>query len=119
MADRSGFAELAMPLAPQLYGAALRMTRNAADAEDLVQDVCVRVLAKPRLVSGDDDLGYLLRVLRNTFISNRRTAIRRPATAVMFAATTGTVAPVPSAVVRSTSKREVTVDRPGTRKTSS
>src|ERR1044071_4361358 len=65
----------------RLYRAALGLTGSAADAEDLVQDVCVRVLAKPRLVSGDDDLGYLLRVLRNTFISNRRTAIRRPATA--------------------------------------
>ena len=65
----------------RLYRAALGLTGSPADAEDLVQDVCVRVLAKPRLVSGDDDLGYLLRVLRNTFISNRRTAIRRPATA--------------------------------------
>jgi RNA polymerase sigma-70 factor (ECF subfamily) len=65
----------------RLYRAALGMTGSAADAEDLVQDVCVRVLAKPRLVTGDDDLGYLLRVLRNTFISNRRTAARRPATA--------------------------------------
>jgi RNA polymerase sigma-70 factor (ECF subfamily) len=65
----------------RLYRAALGMTGSPADAEDLVQDVCVRVLAKPRLVSGDDDLGYLLRVLRNTFISKHRTAARRPATA--------------------------------------
>ena len=63
----------------RLYRAALGMTGSPADAEDLVQDVCVKVLAKPRLVSGDDDLGYLLRVLRNTFISNHRTATRRPA----------------------------------------
>jgi RNA polymerase sigma-70 factor, ECF subfamily len=65
----------------RLYRAALGLTGSPADADDLVQDVCVRVLAKPRLVSGGDDLGYLLRVLRNTFISNRRTAARRPATA--------------------------------------
>jgi RNA polymerase sigma-70 factor (ECF subfamily) len=65
----------------RLYRAALGLTGSPADAEDLVQDVCVRVLAKPRLVSNGDDLGYLLRVLRNTFISNRRTAARRPATA--------------------------------------
>jgi RNA polymerase sigma-70 factor (ECF subfamily) len=64
----------------RLYRAALGMTGAPADAEDLVQDVCVKVLAKPRLVTGDD-LGYLLRVLRNTFISSRRTAARRPATA--------------------------------------
>jgi RNA polymerase sigma-70 factor, ECF subfamily len=65
----------------RLYRAALGMTGSPADADDLVQDVCVRVLAKPRLVSGDDDLGYLLRVLRNTHISKRRAAARRPATA--------------------------------------
>src|SRR3954471_6973848 len=65
----------------RLYRAALGMTGSPADAEDLVQDVCVRVLAKPRLVSGGDDLGYLLRVLRNTHISRRRAAARRPAAA--------------------------------------
>lgn len=65
----------------RLYRAALGMTGSRADAEDLVQDVCVRVLAKPRLVSGGDDLGYLLRVLRNTHISKRRAAARRPAAA--------------------------------------
>jgi RNA polymerase sigma-70 factor, ECF subfamily len=65
----------------RLYRAAIGMTGSPADAEDLVQDVCVKVLAKPRLVTGDDDLGYLLRVLRNTFISSRRTVARRPATA--------------------------------------
>ena len=43
----------------RLYRAALGMTGSPADAEDLVQDVCVKVLAKPRLVTGDDDLGYL------------------------------------------------------------
>ena len=45
-------------------------------------------------------------------------AIRRPATAVMLATTMGTVVPVPSTAVRSTSKREVTSERDGTRKTS-
>src|SRR3954447_11531399 len=64
----------------RLYRAALGLTGSPADAEDLVQDVCVRVLAKPRVVSGGDDLGYLLRVLRNTFISNHRTTACRPAT---------------------------------------
>jgi RNA polymerase sigma-70 factor, ECF subfamily len=65
----------------RLYRAALGLTGSPADAEDLVQDVYVRVLAKPRTVNAGDDLGYLLRVLRNTFISSRRTAARRPATA--------------------------------------
>jgi RNA polymerase sigma-70 factor (ECF subfamily) len=66
----------------RLHRAALGLSGSPPDAEDLVQEVCVRVLAKPRLLSGDDDLGYLLQVLRNTFISQRRTAARRPATAV-------------------------------------
>jgi RNA polymerase sigma-70 factor (ECF subfamily) len=66
----------------RLYRAALGLTGSATDAEDLVQDVCVRVLAKPRLVSNGDDLGYLLRVLRNTFVSNHRSATRRPSIAV-------------------------------------
>lgn len=66
----------------RLYRAALSMCCSPQDAEDLVQDVCLRVLAKPRVLSSDDELGYLLRVLRNTFISNRRTAARRPAMAM-------------------------------------
>ena len=65
----------------RLYRAALGLTGSRADAEDLVQDVCVRILSKPRYVTSDDELGYLLRVLRNTFISQRRTAARRPAAA--------------------------------------
>jgi len=51
------------------------------DADDLVQEVYVKVLAKPRILTGDDEAGYLLRVLRNTFVSQRRSAARRPATA--------------------------------------
>ena len=66
----------------RLYRAALGLTGSPADAEDLVQDTYIRVLAKPRVVTGPDDLGYLLRLLRNTFISNRRSTARRPATAV-------------------------------------
>ena len=65
----------------RLYRAALGMCGSPHDAEDLVQEVCVRVLAKPRLLKNEDELGYLLRVLRNTFISSRRTAARRPASA--------------------------------------
>ena len=46
-----------------------------------MQETFAKVLSKPRFLRNDDDLGYLLRVLRNTFISNRRTAARRPSTA--------------------------------------
>jgi RNA polymerase sigma-70 factor (ECF subfamily) len=64
----------------RLFRAAWALTGSREDAEDLVQETYARVLAKPRFVHSDDDLGYLLRVLRNTFLSNRRTAGRRPQT---------------------------------------
>jgi len=62
----------------RLYRAAWGLCGSREDAEDLVQDTYARVLARPRVVRSDDDLGYLLRVLRNTFVSSRRTAARRP-----------------------------------------
>ncbi|HEX5721649.1 MAG TPA: sigma factor, partial [Acidimicrobiia bacterium] len=42
MADQANFERDAMPLAPQLYGAAVRLTRNPADAEDLVQETFLK-----------------------------------------------------------------------------
>lgn len=54
------------------------MTGSREAAEDLVQDTYERVLARPRFLRAGDDLGYLLRTLRNTFVSSRRTALRRP-----------------------------------------
>jgi len=65
----------------RLYRAARSLTGSREEAEDLVQETFVRVLRKPRILRSEDDLGYLLRVLRNTFISSRRTAARRPQTA--------------------------------------
>ena len=47
----------------------------------MVQETFARVLRKPRLLRSEDDLGYLLRVLRNTFFSQRRAAARRPRSA--------------------------------------
>jgi RNA polymerase sigma-70 factor (ECF subfamily) len=64
----------------RLYRAAWALCGSREDAEDLVQDTFARVLAKPRVLRGDDELAYLLRVLRNTFFSSRRTAARRPVT---------------------------------------
>jgi RNA polymerase sigma-70 factor (ECF subfamily) len=89
-ADRVGTMPLEgspRPLDPQrlgdhvdrLYRAALALCGNRHDAEDLVQDTYARVLAKPRFLRRDDDLGYLLRVLRNTFLNKLRAAGRRPA----------------------------------------
>jgi RNA polymerase sigma-70 factor (ECF subfamily) len=67
----------------RLYRAAWALCGSREDAEDLVQDTFARVLAKPRLLRNDDDLGYLLRVLRNTFVSRHRASRRRPATTAM------------------------------------
>ena len=60
----------------RLMRAALSMTASRADAEDLVQEACLRVLAKPRVVRGND-LAYLHGVLRNTFITEYQTRARR------------------------------------------
>jgi RNA polymerase sigma-70 factor (ECF subfamily) len=62
----------------RLYRAAVGLCGSHADAEDLVQETYVLVLRKPRLLRSDDDLGYLMRVLRNTFYSRYRADARRP-----------------------------------------
>jgi len=67
----------------RLYRAARGLCGSREEAEDLVQETFARVLRKPRILRSEDDLGYLLRVLRNTFFSQRRTAARRPQTAAM------------------------------------
>jgi RNA polymerase sigma-70 factor, ECF subfamily len=64
----------------RLYRAAWALCGSREDAEDLVQETFARVLARTRLLSGDDELYYLMRVLRNTFLTSRRTASRRPVT---------------------------------------
>src|SRR4051794_17585772 len=60
----------------RLYRAAWALCGSRADAEDLVQETYARVLSRPRLLRNDDDLGYLLRALRNTFLNQRRTETR-------------------------------------------
>jgi RNA polymerase sigma-70 factor, ECF subfamily len=67
----------------RLYRAAWALCGSREDAEDLVQETFAKVLAKPRFLRNDDDLGYLLRVLRNTFVSRHRTAMRRPQATAM------------------------------------
>jgi RNA polymerase sigma-70 factor, ECF subfamily len=63
-----------------MYRAAWALCGRREDAEDLVQETFARVLARPRIVRGEDDLYYLMRALRNTFYTTRRTASRRPVT---------------------------------------
>jgi RNA polymerase sigma-70 factor, ECF subfamily len=62
----------------RLYRAARTMCSSREEAEDLVQETFARVLQRPRFLHSEDDIGYLLRVLKNTFVSGCRTAARRP-----------------------------------------
>jgi RNA polymerase sigma-70 factor (ECF subfamily) len=62
----------------RLYAAARALCGSPTEAEDLVQETFAKVLRKPRFLRGEDDLGYLLHALRNTYFSSRRTASRRP-----------------------------------------
>ena len=79
MADRAAFAELAMEHMPALYTAALRMTRNPSDAEDLVQDTFLKAYrAFDRFEEGTNLKAWLYKILTNTFINNYRAAKRRP-----------------------------------------
>lgn len=62
----------------RLFRAAWALCGSREDAEDLVQETYTRVLARPRMLRREDDLGYLLRALRNTFLLQQRTRSRRP-----------------------------------------
>jgi RNA polymerase sigma-70 factor (ECF subfamily) len=64
----------------RMYRAAWALCGRREDAEDLVQETFARVLARPRVVRGEDEAYYLMRALRNTFYTSRRTASRRPRT---------------------------------------
>jgi RNA polymerase sigma-70 factor (ECF subfamily) len=54
------------------------MCGHPHDAEDLVQETFARVLARPRILRRGDELGYLLKVLRNVHVSRHRAASVRP-----------------------------------------
>ena len=68
-----------MPLLDQLYGAALRMTRNPADAEDLVQETYLKAYsAFESFTSGTNLKAWLYRILTNTYINGYRRKQRQP-----------------------------------------
>jgi RNA polymerase sigma-70 factor (ECF subfamily) len=67
-----------------MYRAAWALCGRREDAEDLVQETFARVLARPRMVQGEDEAYYLMRALRNTFYTSRRTASRRPLTGAVL-----------------------------------
>ncbi|GAA1097538.1 sigma-70 family RNA polymerase sigma factor [Tsukamurella spumae] len=74
------FEAEALPLLDQLYGAALRMTRNPADAEDLVQETYVKAYSAFRSFKKGTNLkAWLYRILTNTYINGYRKKQRQPA----------------------------------------
>ena len=58
--------------------AAWALCGSRDNAEDLVQETAARILSRPRLLRGQAELPYLMQALRNTFVTSRRTAARRP-----------------------------------------
>ena len=79
MADPATFADDAMPFMDQLYSTALRMTRNPADAEDLVQETFLKgYRAYERFEAGTNLRAWLFRILTNTYINSYRKKQRRP-----------------------------------------
>lgn len=73
------FEKDALPLLDQLYGAALGMTRNPADAQDLVQDAYMKAYrAFSSFKPGTNLKAWMYRILTNTYISQYRKAQRRP-----------------------------------------
>nr|WP_157101492.1 sigma-70 family RNA polymerase sigma factor [Nocardia shimofusensis] len=74
------FERDALPLLDQLYGAALRMTRNPADAEDLVQETYVKAFQGFKSFKEGTNLrAWLYRILTNTYINSYRKKQRQPA----------------------------------------
>src|SRR5215203_5451389 len=73
------FERDAMPYLDQLYGAALRMTRNPSDAEDLVQETYAKAFAAfHQYKDGTNLKAWLYRILTNTFINTYRKKQREP-----------------------------------------
>ena len=73
------FTEEAMPLLDQLYGGALRMTRNPQDAEDLVQETYLKAFnAFDSFKPGTNLKAWLYRIMTNAYINTYRKKQRRP-----------------------------------------
>ena len=68
----------------RLYAAAWALCGSRHEVEDLVQETFVNVLKRPRFLRDDNEIGYLMRALRNTHASLYRRAARRPSTRELF-----------------------------------
>jgi RNA polymerase sigma-70 factor (ECF subfamily) len=79
MADQKTFANEAMQYAPQLFSVGLRMTRNRADAEDLVQETYLKAWRSYHLYEEGTNLrAWLFRIMTNTYINRYNKQQRRP-----------------------------------------
>jgi RNA polymerase sigma-70 factor (ECF subfamily) len=79
MADQADFSEQAAPLMTPLYSAAMRMTRNPADAEDLVQETYLRAYRGfSGFQAGTNLKAWMYRILTNAYINSYRAKQRRP-----------------------------------------
>ena len=79
MAERDTFADQALEFMPALYSAALRMTHNPADAEDLVQETYLKAYRSfASFTEGTNLKAWLYRILTNTYINAYRAKQRRP-----------------------------------------
>jgi len=78
---RARFERDVLPLIPNLYGAALRLTRNPQDAEDLVQETYLRAYRGfTSFQEGTNLRAGMYRILTNTFINSYRKKQRQPVT---------------------------------------
>lgn len=81
MSDRSEFERIVSPLLDSLYRTALRMTRNPEDAEDLVQDTCLKAYRHfDRFEEGSNLRAWLFKILTNLYINHYRKQSKEPAT---------------------------------------
>lgn len=79
MADQATFEVDVEEFLPQLYSAALRMTRNPADAEDVLQEALLKAFRGYHTFKKGTNLkAWLYRILTNTYINKYRRAARRP-----------------------------------------
>ena len=119
---RARFERDALPFLDQLYAAALRMTRNPADAEDLVQETFVKAFAAfHQFAEGTNLKAWLYRILTNTFINSYRKKQRQPQQSTAekiedWQLARGRVAHAPPGCGRPRSRRSTTCPTPTSRR---
>jgi RNA polymerase sigma-70 factor (ECF subfamily) len=77
-------ADTALCHLDRLHAAALALSGNRADADDLVQETYLSLLRRPRRLRGTSELAYLMTMLRNRFIDDRRSLARRQASVGLY-----------------------------------